>query len=101
MQSQTKKLQNCRSQVISGSDWVDIWTVEIEAIYFSAPVVPTYNTRYSKTEGLKMKLYAVTILNMIGLGRCMEKDTNFSKKTDQKRNHMMAFFRHVNNNKQQ
>jgi hypothetical protein len=80
-QSQTKTTQNCRSQAISGSEGVDIWTVEIEAIHFSASVVPTYNTRYSKPEGRKMKLHAVTDLNMIGVGRCMEKDTNFNIKT--------------------
>ena len=72
---------DCRSRAISGSEWVDIWTVEIEAIHFSASVVPTFSTRYSKPEGRKMKLHAVTNLNMIGVGRYMEKDTNFNIKT--------------------
>jgi len=80
--SQTKTTRNCRSQAISGSECVDIWNLEIEAIQFSAPVVPTFhNIRYSKPGGSNMKLHALTTLNMTGVGRYMRKITNFNIKT--------------------
>jgi hypothetical protein len=88
----TRTTRSCRSQRVSGSDCIDIGTLEIEAIYFSASVVPTYhNIWYGKPEDRNMKLHAVTTLNLIGVGRYMKKDTNFNIKTLQKRKHMMAF----------
>jgi len=87
----TRTTRSCLSQTVSGTECLDIWTLEIEAKYFSASMVPAYhNIWYGKPEDRSMKLHAVTTLNLIGVGRYMKKDTKFNIKSHQKMDHMMV-----------